>query len=78
MIDKDAQIEIYTGQNCGYCRAAKALLDSRGFSYTETDVSSDDAKRREMVERSQRRTVPQIFIDGKSIGGYVELAQLLR
>jgi glutaredoxin 3 len=78
MIDKDAHIEIYTGRNCGYCRAAKALLDARGFSYAETDITFNEEKRLEMMERSQRRTIPQIFIDGRSIGGFVELTQLLK
>jgi glutaredoxin 3 len=78
MIDKDARIEIYTGRNCGYCRAAKALLDARGFSYAETDITFNEEKRLEMMERSQRRTIPQIFIDGRSIGGFVELNQLLK
>jgi glutaredoxin 3 len=78
MIDKDAHIEIYTGRNCGYCRAAKALLDARGLNYAETDITLNEEKRLEMMERSQRRTIPQIFIDGRSIGGFVELTQLLK
>lgn len=77
MIDQDSSIEVYTGRACGYCRAAKQILESRGLKYTEYDVTLDDARREEMMRRSNRRTVPQIFIDGESIGGYQELAALL-
>ena len=56
-------IEIYTTPTCPYCQRAKALLNGRGLSYQEYDVSSDHEKLAEMLERSQRRTVPQIFID---------------
>lgn len=78
MIDEQAYIEIYTSLTCGYCYAAKSLLSERGLAYTEIDVTFDDEKRREMMERSKQRTVPQIFVDGKSIGGYRDLARLLR
>ena len=78
MIDQQSHIEIYTSRTCGYCYAAKSLLNERGLTYIEIDVTFDDEKRREMMERSKQRTVPQIFIDGKSIGGYRELARLLR
>lgn len=78
MIDKNARIEIYASRTCGYCYAAKSLLDMHGLPYTEIDVTFDDEKRREMTERSRQRTVPQIFIDGQSVGGYRELAQLLK
>jgi glutaredoxin 3 len=78
MIKEQSRIEIYTTRFCGYCRAAKAFLEARGLSYAEIDVSSDDEKRSEMVKRSQQRTVPQIFIDGKSVGGFSELTQLLK
>lgn len=78
MIDKQSAIEIYTSQHCGYCHAAKAQLESRGLAYVEIDVTFDDEKKQEMMVRSKQRTVPQIFIDGKSIGGYRELVQLLR
>lgn len=76
MMDQSPAIEIYTSRTCGYCRAAKQLLQSRGLQYTEYDVTVDDEKRMEMMRRSNRRTVPQIFIDGESIGGYQELATM--
>jgi glutaredoxin len=55
---------------------AKALLDKEGIAFEEIDISMDQAKRAEMVERSGRQTVPQIFIKNESIGGFTELAQL--
>ena len=67
-------IEIYTKPFCLYCHRAKALLDSKGLKYKEIDVSSDQDLQQEMRERSERRTVPQIFIDGHHIGGSDELA----
>jgi glutaredoxin 3 len=71
-----AKIEIYTTPWCGYCARAKALLESKGAAYDETDVMEDAVKRTEMRERSRRTTVPQIFINGQHIGGSDELAAL--
>ena len=72
-----AKVEIYTSPYCGYCSRAKRLLDSKKVDYTEIDVSADDDLRHKMVERAKgRRTVPQIFIDGKHIGGSDDLQAL--
>ncbi|TXL73793.1 glutaredoxin 3 [Vineibacter terrae] len=71
-----ARIEIYTTPFCGYCARAKALLDSKGAAYDERDVMMDADARAEMRARSNRTTVPQIFIDGRHIGGSDELAAL--
>jgi glutaredoxin 3 len=71
-----AKIEIYTTPWCGYCARAKALLESKGAAYEETDVMEDAVKRTEMRERSRRTTVPQIFINGQHVGGSDELAAL--
>lgn len=71
-----AQVVIYTTNYCPYCTAAKALLRSKNVSFDEIDVTSDQLRRGEMEQRSQRRTVPQIFIDGKPIGGYDEARDL--
>ena len=54
------------------------MLARKGVAYHEIDVSSDDAERVRLVERTGRRTVPQIFIAGQSVGGYEELAELDR
>lgn len=71
-----ARVEIYTTASCPYCVRAKRLLAARQIPYEEIDVGSDDALRADLVRRTRRRTVPQIFIDGRSIGGYEELAAL--
>jgi len=71
-----ARIEVYTTPMCPYCVAAKRLLSERGIDYDEIDVAEDDTLRAEIVQRSGRRTVPQIFIDGRSIGGFEELRAL--
>jgi alkyl hydroperoxide reductase subunit F len=71
-----AKIEIYSKKWCPYCAKAKALLRSKQLEYEEIDVTSDAAGELEMIERSRRRTVPQIFIDEQSVGGYDDLAQL--
>jgi glutaredoxin 3 len=73
-----AEVTVYTTRVCSYCIAAKRLLGVRGVAYQEIDVSHDDAKRAWLVEATGRRTVPQIFIAGESIGGYDELALLDR
>ncbi|HEY3816456.1 MAG TPA: glutaredoxin 3 [Polyangiaceae bacterium] len=69
-------VTMYTTQVCPYCIAAKRLLAARQIPFDEIDVSRDDAKRAWLVEATGRRTVPQIFIRGESIGGYDELAAL--
>ncbi|WP_425064211.1 glutaredoxin 3 [Reyranella sp.] len=71
-----AKIEIYTTPFCGYCARAKSLLDSKGADYEETDVMMDDKKRTEMRSRTNRTSVPQIFINGQHIGGSDDLAAL--
>jgi glutaredoxin 3 len=74
-----AKVEIYTKMFCGYCHRAKRLLDSKGVDYVEYDITMNGAKRDEMVTRAPgARTVPQIFIDDKSIGGSDDLAALER
>ena len=74
-----AKIEIYTKMFCGYCHRAKRLLDDKGVAYTEYDISMDEAKRDEMRARKpDARTVPQIFIDDKAVGGSDDLAALER
>jgi glutaredoxin 3 len=64
-----AQITIYTTQFCPYCHRAKALLTKKGANFHEIDVSYDPAQRAEMTAKAHgRRTVPQIFVDGKYVG----------
>ena len=74
-----AKVEIYTKMFCGYCHRAKRLLDSKGASYVEYDITMDGEKRDEMRSRAPgARTVPQIFIDDTAIGGSDDLAALER
>src|ERR687891_2800850 len=73
-----ARIQMYTTAWCGYCVRAKALLDDRGLEYEEVRMDDDPAFRQKLLELTGHWTVPQILIDGRPIGGYVELAQLDR
>ena len=68
------KIEVYSKEWCPYCAKAKSLLKSKNLEYQEIDVTNNAAKEDEMIERSKRRTVPQIFIDNEPIGGYDDLA----
>lgn len=71
------RVLVYSSPFCGYCAAAKRLLTSKGVEFTEIDVMFDPERKREMIERSSgRRTVPQIFIDGRHIGGFDDLSAL--
>ncbi len=70
------RIEIYSTNNCPWCTRAKSLLRTKGLDYEEIDISSDQARTMEMIARSGRRTVPQIFIDDEPIGGFDELANM--
>jgi glutaredoxin 3 len=73
-----AHVKIYTRRWCGYCTAAERLLNQKGVAYEHVDTTGDHATRRWLVDATGRTTVPQIFIDGLSIGGYDELKALDR
>ena len=71
------KITIYLTQTCGFCHAAKKFLEEKGISYKEIDISSDLEVRGEMMRKSNgRRTVPQIFLNNKHVGGFSELYTL--
>lgn len=73
------QVEIYTTPFCGFCVAAKRLLKDKLVNFNEIDVGAAPGKRAEMMQRANGgRTVPQIFIGGRHIGGCDELYQLER
>jgi glutaredoxin 3 len=73
------QVEIYTTRFCGYCHAAKRLLTEKEVAYAEVDVGAEPERRAEMTQRANGgRTVPQIFIGGRHIGGCDELYELER
>lgn len=72
-------IEIYSRPACGYCELAKELLRRRRMAFAEYDVSADRGRMAEMLDRSGGlMSLPQIFIRGRHVGGYMELAELDR
>ncbi|MEB3357279.1 MAG: glutaredoxin 3 [Synechococcales bacterium] len=74
-----AHVEIYTWQTCPYCIRAKLLLGWKGVNFTEYKIDGDGAARAKMAERANgRRTVPQIFINDRHIGGCDDLHALDR
>ena len=71
------KIDIYTSRTCPYCIRAKALLKSKGVSFTEFEVDGNPELIAESVKRSDgMRTVPQIFIENYHVGGYDDLNRL--
>jgi len=74
-----SRIEVYSSLWCPFCSRAKALLDRKGVEYREIDVDRDPNLRQQMMQRAGgRRTVPQIFVDGRHVGGSDDLAALER
>jgi glutaredoxin 3 len=73
-----AEVVMYRTKYCGYCVLAQRLLDQKGIRYRAVDVSGDSNARAWLMKVTGQRTVPQIFIGGRSIGGYQELAALAR
>jgi len=71
-----AKVEVYASAWCGFCYRAKALLQSKNVDFEDIIVDGRPELRKEMEQRSGRYTVPQIFIDGKAVGGSDELARL--
>ena len=71
-------IHMYTTRWCGYCVRAKALLESLGFQYEEIQVDDEPGFREKLLTLTGGFTVPQIVVDGRPIGGYTELARLVR
>ena len=73
------RVEIYTKTFCGFCWRAKQLLDGKGVEYREISVDFGGEVKQEMIQRADgKTTVPQIFIDGRHIGGCNELVALDR
>lgn len=70
------EILIYTTNICPYCMMAKRLLDKKGLSYTEINVDAKPGLREEMMLKTNRRTVPQIYIGDYHVGGFDELHAL--
>ena len=72
------RIQVYTTAWCGFCERAKTLLEDRDIPYEEIHVGDGPAFRAKLLDLTGRWTVPQIIIDGKTVGGYVELRELDR
>ncbi len=70
------EIQIYTTNICPYCMMAKRLLDKKGVNYTEINVESKPGLREKMMQKTKRRTVPQIYIGDYHVGGFDELYAL--
>ena len=71
-----SHVVVYASPSCAYCAAAKRLLRRKRADFLEINVPSNPQRRQQMIELSGRQTVPQIFIGGRHIGGYTELAAL--
>jgi glutaredoxin 3 len=71
------KVIVYMGPSCAFCDAAKRLLVRNNISFQEINISLEEGKMEEMLEKTNgKRTIPQIFFDKKHIGGYVELREL--
>lgn len=73
-----AEVIVYATRFCPYCMMARRLLNKKGIEFTEISVSGDTALWDDMEQKSGRNTVPQIFINGESVGGYDDIAALDR
>jgi len=77
-MDNGPVVEMYANAWCPYCAAARALLSSKQVRVTEINIEQFPARRAEMIARSSRQTVPQIFIGATHVGGYDDLAAMER
>ncbi|MDP8944235.1 MAG: glutaredoxin [Actinomycetota bacterium] len=71
----DAKLTLYTTHPCGFCGAAKALLQGRGIPYEEVNLAKDPAGRASLMAITGQMTFPQVVVDGRSIGGFRELLE---
>lgn len=72
-----SKVTILTSPSCSYCHAAKRLLRQQGVEYREIDLIEGGEQAQELLRQSEQRTVPQIFINDKPLGGYSELSELI-
>jgi len=70
------RVVVYTSAGCGYCTGAKGLLSKKGVEFTEIRIDKETGMRAEMEQRSQRDSVPQIFIGDMHVGGFDDLVDL--
>lgn len=71
-----AEVKVYTTSSCPFCVAAKRFLNEKGVPFEEIDLTGKHDELMELKQKTGWRTVPQIFINGKMIGGYTELREL--
>ncbi len=71
-------VRVYSASVCGYCRAAKSLLESKGVQYREIMLDSDPELRLKIMRESGQRTVPQIWVGNTHVGGFSELREMER
>lgn len=71
-----SHVIVFSSPFCGYCAAAKRLLMNKNADFIEINILSSPERRQEMIELSGRRSVPQIFVGGKHVGGYTDLSAL--
>ena len=76
VMDDKPKVEIYGSEHCGYCTAARMLIERKGLEVTEISVSQNKGALDEMLSRGGRHSVPQVFIDDQPIGGFDELYML--
>ena len=67
-------VVLYIADGCPYCMMAKQLLESKGVEWTEINIHEEPERRVEMIERSGRETVPQVFIGDTHVGGFDDLS----
>jgi len=77
-MNQETQVTMLTSPSCGYCHAAKKLLQQQGITYQEMDLIKHGKQAQQLFIQSGQRTVPQIFINEKPIGGFTELSKLIR
>lgn len=70
------EIDLYCTSTCPYCQRAERLLKKKGVKFNKINVENNQAKLKEMLKRSKRNTVPQIFIGDKHVGGFDDMAEL--
>ncbi|MBS1111496.1 MAG: glutaredoxin 3, partial [Anaeromyxobacteraceae bacterium] len=73
-----SKVKVYTKKNCPYCVRARSLLDRKGVADEEIDAGTDDALRNWLTETTGQRTVPQIFVGDRSLGGFTDIDALDR
>jgi glutaredoxin 3 len=75
-MSSNASVTIYTTAYCGFCTRAKRLLGQKNVKFTEIDVEERPDLRTWLLKASGQRTVPQVFINGKSVGGFSDISAL--